>query len=86
MISDNFIILIILFVLIYVFEDSFFALMVLWAISIYQISQILSTNILEKDVNMLFLYVVILAYATVSWYWWTVRFNFDGTPKEKNRA
>lgn len=83
MIPDNFIIFIILFVLIYICEDSFFALFILFCVSLFEISLILTTEIAESEVVYLLLFVILLTYSAMSMYAWTAKFNIDGSQKLK---
>ena len=82
MIPDNILIFIIIFILIYVCEDSFFALFILFCFSSYELSVILTT-ITEAELLQMFLILILVTYSVLSMYQWTSKFNFDGTQKER---
>lgn len=83
MIADNILLFFILFMLIYICEDSFFALLILVIFSMYQVGKLLTTSITESEVQQMYLFILLLTYSVLSLYYWTTRFNMDGTPKQR---
>ncbi len=81
MISDNILIFIVLFVLIYVCEDNLFALFTIFVFSVILLAGIIST-VSSSTAEEAFLFAIIMIWSLLAIIQWVVRF-IDDRKKQK---